>query len=327
VTEPADFQFHRLVVETPFLRWSGDTLFTIGNASVGFASSIVAEFAEVTASEVGADGPSLEAEVSTQARRGRFIDITAQRSGQIASDQAFSLLGAIAICLGPAAIGKIVVSTPFNRIAGGLEDTVIEVARHHQMSVNIDSSLAGEIPTLLQRFAVDLANHEELGTALRWFEHGLRTESSTDKLLSFFIGIETILTAATGRMGFINPVSTIAADPTITTRLQSLEQQHGRDALERLLKRLGNPNPSIIDRVAFYAQKRSVSPDFQGTFVRLANKRNSIMHGSKKGAGRGDAQSAGRILRELILLEMMADLPRSEARNDHAGESDDTIYL
>jgi hypothetical protein len=139
---------------------------------------------------------------------------------------------------------------------------------------------------------------DKLALALRWYERGLRSFSPADRLLASFVGIEAIATVISDANRFRSPIADLLDDDRIPALLAPLVEKHGADSVDRLLKRLVDKRPSMLDRFDFAARKLGLPAEAVARFRSAKGARDAVMHGSSKVVGHDAAAAASDLLAE-----------------------------
>lgn len=299
-------KFHRIVIATPRLNWDQDSAIIVGDAVVRFSSEVQGEQASPIVEEHFDDGSVFTGELSTIGVKGKFIDIVAPGTQQLPIDEAFTVLGLIALVVGPSAIGEVVLASNIEHVSSGTLHEV-EIARDLRMLRPIGTSESTLINQGLQTLENRTGARRGVAVGLRWYEHGVRSLSGVDKLLAFFVGLETVLTATTKANGFKSPIATIVKDERIADLLRPLEVDHGPETLNRLLMKLIDPNPNIIDRASFYQTLRRLDDDFVSEFQQLKRLRDDVMHGKTREVDWQVPGRACKLLESVLRIELRLD--------------------
>jgi hypothetical protein len=302
--------FHRLVVETRFLELVEGAVLRVGDLLVRFViGEIEGERAEpVETVQYASDRISIESGwIGTSREQGRFIEIIAPgASSDEAESSAHSTLGLIAALMGPHAVGPVRFSERHEnvRATGGGTTVTTTVGRNPWfVGENIIDMVERALPAL--RGDGRMAN--ALTLALRWYEHGNRGETVLDEFLSYFVGIEAIVTAHATEHGPLPEVEKRQA------YYEGVEQDLARvvGGDKGLLKRLRDKlvEPALADRFSFYVGNRGWETKLIDQFAALAAKRNRVFHGSSVIVDAEDARRAKRLLARLARREL--DLPET----------------
>jgi hypothetical protein len=293
---PSYGTYHRLVVDASGLTWDEDLVFRELGILVRFVTGeIEVERTTKLKASVDEDGkPSLQMQQSTERVSGRFIEVvTPGSSPEQAEDHAFATLGLLALILGPNVLGPVVSSEHWRAEPTGQDGIAIATgaafSRHGAAS---EFELTDE---LLFRITVD----EPLGRAriiaLRWYERAQRAEAPLDKLLSFFIGVETL----------------VQAYATLHAPLPIEKQRKGEDdAIVELVGPLGKKvtdrvarlirGASIREQFAFFASELKLGSEDTSRFDTTKKVRDSAVHGDAVDVTHKIAGDAEHLLRAML---------------------------
>lgn len=296
-------RFHRLVVEPRYLSWNDDMVFRVGEVIVRLTSTVQGE-ASTPISEVHERNTSaFEIEVQTIERKGMFIEIIAPETAQSAYDEAYTILGLLAVTVGEECVGNVVFSEDIEGTDKGTRFSV-EVGRDFRMLRTVSSVDESAIDHGLSRTINRGIEKKALAIGLRWYEHDIRAVSPADNLLAFYVGLEALLDAFANAHRLASPLAKITRDESIPGLMASLVEVHGQAVVDRFLKRLQHDSPSIIDKAEFYAQKRNLGSEFVARFRRAKKARDPLMHGSTSTVTREVANDARDALRLALRTEL-----------------------
>jgi hypothetical protein len=296
-------KFHRVVVATSRLTWNEDVVILVGDLIVRFASSLQGERPSPIDEVHSGSLSHFTSEFATVSMSGKFIEVVAPETNQLPKDEAFTALGLIALVVGPSAVGEVVLDARVEHLALGTMHEV-EIARDLRMSRPVRDEDTSVIDEGLQALDKNTRARRGVAVGLRWYEHGIRAGSDVDKHLAFFVGLETVLTTSTKAHGFKSPIAKIVKDQRLPDLLRSLGVDHGDETVSRLLKRLNDPNPNIIDRVVFYQTLRRLDADFQQEFKRLKRLRDDVMHGRTRDVDWRVPGRACEMLEKVLRIEL-----------------------
>lgn len=286
---PALGPYQRLVVSTPYLQWEDGSVVRTGDVMVRFTDHVVLERQQPTAVEQGNLQSSFTFEVSTQRLTGSFVEIIAPENLGREREIVFVVLALLALVVGDAAVGDAVqldslVSTPV-----GTEYTVR--FPQHSISSAANRTLRMRRPITIQdidlfdRMLVHLLNDDVLRAdtmlSLRWYERALRTAEGVDKFLAAFVGLEALVTRRSKRLSFVSPINALLIDPNVPELLAPLRAKYPDDQVDRLLKRLRDTSPSLIDRSSRLADQLGLGEEWKATFRKASEVRNPLVHGGR----------------------------------------------
>ena len=295
--------FHRLVIATPFLGWEDDAVIRVGDVVIRLRQgTIIGEriqpIDQVTVEEgkismSGAPSGSAEAQ-------GRFIEIIAPGDSlEDAERLAYSLLGLMALCIGDHVVGNIVFSEPYHTSGkdqlGELRIPVVaQVPRQAEM-VELDT-VDLLLPHLLAEDRVSRARR----LALAWYERGIQAGAPIDQLLSYFIGIETIVNAYAAEHG---PVDEARIREERFNRLRTrFPEEFDEQTTSLLIQRL--TEPTITERFRYYAAGHGWEDEIVNVFRALARLRNDALHGNPADVNEEHARQSERVLVRLLKAEL-----------------------
>ncbi|MBI4337966.1 MAG: hypothetical protein HY683_09100 [Chloroflexi bacterium] len=300
---PCYGRFHRLVVATPYLAWSEDTILRVQNLIVRFTEGKVkgervepydqVDVADGTLSITGLPVGSAEAE-------GRFIEVVAPgQSAERAEALAYTVLGLTGVCVGDHAIGEVVFSESYEATQGHQFGTLrIPVvakfpreAEHAELEV-----ISGTLPVLLQNGRMNRAT----SLALRWYERGARAGTPLDKFLAYFIGIETILNAYAAEHGPIPEV--LDRETRVERILSALQGDFSSEELGLARQRL--VESTLTERAKFYVVEHHWNAYLVEKFRLLARLRSNAVHGDATDIDESRVSEAHKFLFGLLKAEL-----------------------
>lgn len=267
--------YHRLVVDAGTLDWGEDLVFREQGILVRFVTGTIEgeEVGQLKAVSTPEGKPTLEGSQATVNATGRFIEVvTPGRSPEQAELHAYSTLGLLALALGQNVLGRVIFTEPW--IATPREQAGEAVATGAAFPRKAEKSEFDRLDALLDKLTRDGQVERARVISLRWYERGLRAVEPLDMLLSFFIGIETL----------------VAAFAKISTPLP-VEQERSEqdDAILKLIKPLGEKviarvsqrirGASIREQFAFYAERRKLGAAESSRFDKTKKIRDSAVHG------------------------------------------------
>lgn len=293
--------FHRLVVAPRFLGWTEDVVLRHGALIVRFVRGRLEiertrDFDTVKVEpgqfifEGGAAG--------TEQADGHLIDIVAPGANEREAElHARAVLGALALGVGDHVIGDVVSSEAYTATDRG-QDGFVDIG----VRVKVPRTLAPAELDRVDAFLGTLLQTDRLGRArtlsFRWFERGLRAEAPLDRVLSFFIAIETLVSANAKEHAPL-PVEQ-RREPENLKMLEACKAL-GDAVLERLRNRLYGA--TIAERFAYFAESHGMADAIQ-TFRALVKVRNDAVHGDLVDVTREDANK----VRDLLVRMLKADV-------------------
>jgi hypothetical protein len=143
--------------------------------------------------------------------------------------------------------------------------------------------------------------------ALRWYERGIRAATRLDELLSYFIGVETLVSAYAADHG---PVAeAIDRKSRFDVLVDRLSGEFDRDTLALVAQRL--VQPTVTERFKFYVIRHGWDESLVDDFRRLAELRNDALHGNPVHVDAEQATQARDLLVKLLKSELglLGDMP------------------
>jgi len=302
--------FHRLVIETPFLFWSADTIVRQGDVVFRVLSGdVTGEEIQPLDQVVAEEGAiSLRGRSSGSSTvQGRFIEIVAPgSSAEDAEQRAFALLGLAALAMGDHAIGNAVFSEPYKVTTDG-QFGHMRIPVTARLPREAEDSELATIDLLLPLVLADSRMGRARSVALRWYERGIRSEGELDKIIAFFIGVEALVNAFAAEYGPLPEVSERSKryGEVLRVLAQSGDPATSNQLAQKLLQ------PTLAERFRFCAAQHSWNEDIFDTFRRLARIRNDALHGDVAEPTWEDEQAARNLLRDLLKAELglVGELP------------------
>jgi hypothetical protein len=188
--------YHRLVVDAGTLGWDEDTVFRNDGILVRFVTGHVqGELTDQLKPAVSPEGNiALEGGQATAVATGRFIEVVASgKSPEHAELQGRALLGLLALALGQNVLGKVVFSEPW--VAASEEQLGEAVALGSEVPRQTQPAEFDEIDALIERVTHDGQMERVRIISLGWYERGFRAREPLEILLSFYIGLESLVAA------------------------------------------------------------------------------------------------------------------------------------
>jgi hypothetical protein len=296
---PGYGHYRRLVVDGGSLDWDSDCVFREPGFLVRFVTgNIQGEMTDELKPINGLDGKiTLQGGQKTAVAKGRFIEVVAQgESAQQAELHAQAVLGLLALALGQNVLGRIVFSEPWyttpDQQMGDAVAFGSEVPRSAHKS-EFDQ-IGGLIAKLTQPGRIERARV----ISLRWYERGFRAREPLDMLLSFYIGIESLVAAFCKAN---SPIPVEAArdeeNQAILERVRSL----GKVVLARVSQRIRGA--SIREQFQHYATSWSLAEAETAAFAKVKELRDDAVHGDQVEITPEVARDAERLLRTMLKAE------------------------
>ncbi len=305
-------RFRRIAVSVPYLDWSEDAVFRVGGVVVRLVKQ--GRLLHPTRSSV--DSPKTAMAWRNDGQQepwmDRFVEIVAPEGAADEDDLAFAILGLLALVVGDAVVGDLVMSDTreFVPHLGSTEYSVSLMGQGSWLPSSV--SLTLRLPVLITEEQLDAFDRslavltakgplpDKIALALRWYERELRSFSPIDRLLASFVGIEATITVISEVNRFQSPIADLLDDDRIPALLQPLVDKHGEHKVDRLRKRLVDKRPSMLDRFDFAAGKLGLSSEASARFRSTKNLRDAVMHGSNRPIGHDAATAASGLLAEVI---------------------------
>lgn len=295
--------FHRLVVATPYLRWSNDSAIRNGDVIIRLITgAITGEKVEPIDRVETNDGlPAITGSPSgTQEITGQFIEIVASGHTPLEAEAvAHSILGLLGLIIGPHVVGEVVFSEPYasspNKQLGTLHIPVIA-----HFPKDAEDSEMELIDALIPKLAEQDRKTRAQRLALRWYERGIRSADPLDQLLAFFIGMETVISAEAEVNKPILPVA--KREKHLQEVLKSLSKASHRDFLKQRTDQI--VGASLTDRFRFYSEKADWPAEDIMLFATLAKARSEAVHGELVSYDKELSRKAESLLVKLLKREL-----------------------
>ncbi|MEX2227559.1 MAG: hypothetical protein WEB52_14040 [Dehalococcoidia bacterium] len=293
--------FHRRVIAVPYLDWSEDTVIRLDGTLVRFVTGEMRGEQVTPFDQVSAEGAKWVIEgggMEAASAEGRFIEVVArgetEREAQLLVQ---SVLGLIALAMGDHAAGEVVFAEDYQasreqqqgKVYVPVKTLVPRAAGHDEIDT-IDALL----PFILESSRASRAR----ALSLRWYEKGIRSATPTDKLFSFFIGVEAIVNYW---------ASTNSPIPVVQERLARFEAAMelaatlGDEVKQAVRQRL--IDSTLTERVQFYAESHKLDTAFVDDFRVTTQLRNSAVHGDLAAVDETAASRCKRVLSAIIRCE------------------------
>lgn len=297
-------RFFRLAVYTPHLSWTEDTVFWTDNLLVRFTDTIVGHQMRRFHQQAQDGQDFLAFEHRSGGFTGRFIEIVAPSSEGDPSDLALSVLGRIAAMLGFNAIGEIALAEEVEHLPSQ-DGTATIIPFVPSVPSTIDAGAFADLDAGMARIHAPTSDTEKsLVVALRWYEKGMRASSPADKLLSFFVGIEAVITAHANEYG---PLPVQRERKERRKKLLPILKPHVDGETYQWFSNAA-VSVSLKDRLRVYVAHRGLGNGRVELFDRLGEARNKLVHGSSSSATSALAAEARLLLEEVIVAELKAVL-------------------
>jgi hypothetical protein len=259
----------------------------VGDVVVRFTDSVVLERQEPTSAEHGENQSSFIFEVSTKRLIGSFIEIIAPEAIGDEREVAFAVLALLALVLGDAVIGDVIQLDGLASTPEGTEYGVRFPQHAAPSAANRTLRMPSTVTTedldtfdrLLVRLLGDDALSKDSLLALRWYERALRTGNGVDRFLAAFLGLEGLVTRRSKRYGFVSPIANLLDDSRIPELLTPLRASYPDDQVDRLLNRLQNKSPSLLDRFDRVAHVLGLGEEAKHAFRAANQGRHPLVHG------------------------------------------------
>lgn len=286
---PAPGRFDRLVVATPYLRWAEGAVVRTNDVVVRLTDGVVLERYGPLEAEHGEHRSSFVVEMSTQHLTGSFIEIVAPEVLGEEREVAFAVLALLATVLGDSAVGDVVQLGALESTPHGTEFAVRfpqhATASAANRTLRIPRPVVPADLDAFDRLLVRLLGDGDLRAdallPLRWYERALRAGTDVDRFLAAFIGLETLVTRRSKRLGFVSPMADLLGDPRVPELLAPLRASYPDDQVDRLLARLQNRSPSLTDRFARIADELGLGEGAKARFRAASDGRHPLVHGGR----------------------------------------------
>jgi hypothetical protein len=311
--------FDRLVVSVPYLRWEDACVVRVDDVMVRLTNRMLLERTSDTEFVHAENESTYTTTLSTHLLEGWFLDIIAPDAVGEDREIAYSILGLLALIVSDAAVGTIVQMDRLDsRPLGDLIVSLIETQLlQHTISSAANRTLRmprpvrevdlQEFDRLLTRVIEDPVLREDGLLPLRWYERALRATSEMDRYMAAVIGIDSLVTRRSKRLGFVSPIADLLADQRVTELLAPLRDDYPDDHVNRLISRLLDKNPSMKDRFAGVAEKLGLDEEARANFRKAIDDRGSVLHGSTGIIEEELAKKAVELLAALLRAQLQSE--------------------
>lgn len=319
----------RIVVATPYLRWEDGAVVRVGDVVVRFTRRMVLEMGgSIEASHERDDKSVFIQTFGTHQLDGSFIDIIAPAGIGEHSDIAYSILGLLALVMGSSAVGDIAfVDHTYPHRMG---DQLFAMHGPNLLQQVIPSSVTGtlriprplrlddlqEFDRLLAILLEDKAIQEDVMLALRWYERAVRAGSDIDRYMAAVVGIESLVTHRSKRLGFVSPIAELLSDKRVVELLAPLREDYPEDQVDRILGRLLDKNPSLKDRFSGVANTLGLEEEVRLDFKKTVDARGPVVHGSTGVVTEGLPRKAIELL-EALLQVVFTSGAQADQQSNH----------
>jgi hypothetical protein len=306
-------RFDRLVVSAPYLRWDDGWVVRVDDVMVRLTNRMSLERTSDTEFVHHDETHSTyTTTLSTHRLEAWFLDIIAPQTLGEDREIAYSVLGLLALILSDAAVGDVVQLDRYApRVFGdriltecetqGLQHTIFSAPnRTLRMPLLVREVDLQEFDRLLNRVTDDLILREDVLLPLRWYERALRAGSEMDQYMAAVIGIDSLVTRRSKRLGFVSPIAELLADQRVADLLAPLRDDYPDDQVDRLISRLLDKNPSMKDRFAGVAERAGLDAEARSNFRKAIDDRGPLLHGSTGVIEEGLAKKAVELLAALL---------------------------
>lgn len=209
--------------------------------------------------------------------------------------------------MGDQAVGDIVFSEPYEASADG-QTGKLRIPVKAQFPLRAEHTALQTVDQILPFLLNQDRAKRALVLALGWYEKGIRMSTPLDRLLSYLIGIETIVNAYASTHGPI-PQQT-ERENRFEPVLMQMSEELDKSSLDLLKQRL--VEPTLAERFTFYVQRHGWNIALGQKFRRLRQLRNDAIHGNAVSIDPGDARRAEDILFRLLKAELglIGPMPR-----------------
>lgn len=296
-------KFHRLVLATPYLGWAEDAVIRVADVAIRLIQGRVKgeKVEPLDEVEVGEGQVSITGRATGLAEaEGRFVEIVAPgESAETAEQLAYSIVGLLALCMGDHVVGEVVFSESYDASQSGqlgsLRIPVTARIPRQTETVELDT-----VDLILPFLLGDDRSARARTLALRWYEQAIRATSPLDELLSYFIGIETVVNAYAADHG---PVAeAIDRRTRFDALLQRLSEEFDDETVGLVTQRL--VQPTLMERFKLYVLRHGWEQFLVEHFRRLAGIRNDAFHGNPVHVDEEQTTQARDILIRLLKCEL-----------------------
>jgi hypothetical protein len=310
--------YHRLVLDAGSFTWDEDVVFRELGILVRFVAGEI-EGERTTALKAAAPDekgePTLEGQAETARATGRFIEVvTPGKSAQQAEAHAYATLGLLAVALGPSLLGRLVFSESWDASPTGQNGAAIVTGAafaRHALQTEFDA-----VDALLFRMTVDDPIAQARVLALRWYERGSRASAPLDKLLSFYIGVETLVQAFATQNAPL-PVEKARTSENVQIQKLIASAKLDKKVLDRVANRLSGA--SLREQFDFFASEHGLIAADTRRFDKTKRFRDKAVHGTAAEVTFEVASDAEQLLRSM--LKSVFDL-----ENEFAWETQPVIH-
>jgi hypothetical protein len=263
--------------------------------------------------------PTYTTTLSTHLLEGRFLDIIAPQSFGEDREIAYSILGLLALVVSDAAVGDVV---QMDRLASEpLDDLMVTGCETQLLQHTIPSTPnrtlrmprpvrevdLQEVDQLLIRVIEDPVLREDALLPLWWYERALRATSEMDQYMAAVVGIDSLVTRRSKRLGFVSSIADLLVDQRVADLLAPLRDDYPDDHVNRLISRLVDKNPSMKDRFAGVAERLGLDDETRGSFRQAIDERGPVLHGSTGTVEEGSANKAVKLLGALLHAQLQSE--------------------
>jgi hypothetical protein len=308
--------YHRHVVFVPHLQWEDEIAFVYPDLVVRFTNTYVGQRVKPIATLQGeGDEQQMIGMFSPPGvYAGRFIEITAGVSDTATADSrskseelgleaasiTSTIWGSLILALGENAVGSEVVQSVV--MHGHRTDGLVTV---HDISLRRETDVHPAMSQIDQSLEIAVhVDNSHVRSALRWYARGRQEADHRDKLLAFHHGIEAIVRRYGKESGLTSKAASIAADEQLQSTIALVRERYSNDAVNLLLGRMKDPQPSIREYVDHYCERHDLSGDLGQQFSRLSRLRNPATHGGSGTVSGADSKAAQELLELFIRTEM-----------------------
>jgi hypothetical protein len=291
--------YHRLVLDAGTLAWDADLVFRRDGVLVRFVTgNVQGEASGGLKPTTTVDGKiALIGSQETVTASGRFIEVvTLGDSPDQAELHAHSLLGLLALALGQNVLRRIVFSEPwFTELEKQTGvGTVLGSEVPRQAGADEFDQLDPLFGELVKNGQVERARL----ISLRWYQRGFRAREPLDMLLSFYIGVESLVAAVSKETAPL-PVEQQRSEENqaILTQIATL----GKAVVARVSQRIRGA--SIREQFEHYAKNRGLGEAELTTFAKIKKLRDDAVHGDPVDISSETAREAERLLRTMLKSE------------------------
>lgn len=246
------------------------------------------------------------------------VPTTDKDQGKLAARiQVESIAGLLALSLGEHIIGETVFTDCFFSDATSEEAELLFPPQSLEI-LSVNQDFASHVEYAMSEF-YESPIRSAVGLALRWYAKGLESESSDDKFIAFFVGLETL---ASGFFATLDPKPIRKEYAQFQEYLSSSQSQMPSSLQDVILGRLAD-FPLNMKFQTYWKDRFHKKTRLSQEFTNLNRIRSEILHGSARIVNVEQVNSAKKLLEKGLArelgLEDMIDYRRKRPRILEAG--------